>query len=388
MSVKTSDVLIVGGGVIGLSLAYELAGQGVGVRLLEQGQCGREASWAGAGILPPGNFEAAATPESQLRSLSCQRWPSLTQRLREETGIDNGFVTCGGLEVRGPLTEDSCPPEDAHPGETGSLRDEADQWQREGVAVSLLTAEQLREKEPALSETITAGYHLPQLAQVRNPRHLKALLAACAARGVELCSGEAVETLQRAGNRITAVQTATGTFSAGRVCLCGGAWSARLLRPFLPELPLVPVRGQIVLLAVPRPLFRHVIQAGPRYLVPRPDGRVLIGSTEEWVGFDKRNTAAAVAELLAFGTRLIPRLAGATLERTWAGLRPRTADGLPCLGRVGEVENLYVAAGHFRAGLQMSPGTAVVMSEQILGRETSIDLSPFAPDRFPGSNTR
>ena len=141
--------------------------------------------------------------------------------------------------------------------------------------------------------------------------------------------------------------------------------------------------GQIVLLAVETPPFRHVIEVGRRYLVPRPDGRVLIGSTEEWAGFNKCNTAGAVAELLRFAVEVVPALAAARYERAWAGLRPRSLDGLPYLGRVPDTENLFVATGHFRSGLQMSPATAVLMRQLILAQEVLIPLDAFSPGRRP-----
>jgi glycine oxidase len=151
------------------------------------------------------------------------------------------------------------------------------------------------------------------------------------------------------------------------------------------DTPLEPVRGQIVLLnAQPLP-FRHVIQSGPRYLVPRPDGRILIGSTEEHVGFDKRNTAAAVAELIDFAVSLVPSLSEATYERSWAGLRPCTPDGLPYLGQVPETRNLFVATGHFRAGLQLSPATAVLMRQVLLDQPTTISLNGLACNRLRGA---
>jgi glycine oxidase len=175
------------------------------------------------------------------------------------------------------------------------------------------------------------------------------------------------------------------TYTAGRFCIASGAWSRPLLMQAGCESPLEPVRGQIVLLnAQPLP-FGQIIQSGPRYLVPRPDGRILIGSTEEHVGFDKRNTAAAVAELIDFAVSLVPALAEATYERSWAGLRPCTPDGLPYLGQVPETRNLFVAAGHFRAGLQMSPATAVLMREVLLEQPTTISLDGLACDRLRSS---
>jgi glycine oxidase len=365
---QTADVLIVGGGVIGLSLAWELAGRGTNVRLLEQGQFGREASWAGAGILPPGNLDAAVAPEDRLRAFSHQLWPQWSQSLREETGIDNGYVACGGIGV-GHI-----------PGISENPRDVAGEiafWQSERVPVETLSPDDLRRLEPAVSSEVRAAYRLPRLAQVRNPRHLKALLAGCERRGVDLRCGERVCDLTVANGRIAGVETAAQRYAARSVCVCGGPWSGELLRRCGVAVEIVPVRGQIALLALKAPVFRHVVECGPRYLVPRPDGRVLIGSTQEHAGFDKRNTAGAIEELLRFGTRVVPALADATLERTWAGLRPGTPSGVPYLGAVPGVQGLFVAAGHFRAGLQMSPGTAVFMADTILGRQPAISLDGF-----------
>ena len=188
--------------------------------------------------------------------------------------------------------------------------------------------------------------------------------------------GERVTDLLQTNGRITAVRTPSGNHSAAAVCVAGGAWSGELLRRIGVQTEIVPVRGQIVLLATKSPPFRHVIECGPRDPV-RPDGRVLIGSTQERVGFDKRNTAAGVSGLIDFGIRLVPALADAAVERSWAGLRPGCPSGLPFLGPVPGIEGLFVAAGHFRAGLQMSPGTAVVMAEMISGQQPRIPLEAF-----------
>jgi len=369
-----SDILIVGGGVIGLSLAYELAGQGGSVCVLEQGGFGREASWAGAGILPPGNLKHARSPDDQLRGVSHKLWPELSASLREETGIDTGYCISGGIEIRLHTSPQQ-------------LRPEIEHFESLGIAVEELTPAQAQELEPAVTSQVGVAYRLPELGQVRNPRHLKALVAGCRARGVDLQAGQHVRRVCVENDSAVGVETTDGVVSAGAVCIAGGAWSGPLLDPFCNKPGIVPVRGQIVLLSLSGPVFRHVLQSESCYLVPRPDGRVLIGSTEEWVGFDKRNTAGAVSGLIDFGTRLVPALAGAALERTWAGLRPGSPDGLPYLGRVPNVNNVYVAAGHFRSGLQMSPGTARVMSEVMLGRTPSIDLDAFAITRHHGHST-
>lgn len=354
-SASAPDVIVIGGGVIGLSIAWELAGQGMSVRVLEQGQFCQEASWAGAGILPPGNPEWARTPEARLRAASHVLWTDWAAQLHAETGIDNGYTRCGGLEVRSD-------------GLASGLDAEVAAWRAEGVIVETPDTRELRDRFPALHPQMANGYVLPELGQVRNPRHLKALLSGCAARGVDLRAGSPVIGFDRTGDRILAARTNGEEHRAGEFVVAGGAWSRELLLHAGHDLDIEPIRGQIVLLET-RPLpFRHVIQVGPRYLVPRADGRILIGSTEEHAGFDKRNTAEAVAGLIDFARGLVPVLGEARLERCWSGLRPHLPGDLPYIGRLTGTTNLSVAAGHFRAGLQLSPITAVTVSNAILGR--------------------
>jgi len=252
------DVIVIGGGVIGLSVAYELAEQGAGVQILDQGPLGREASWAGAGMLPPGNLAYSLSPEQRLRSLSSSLWSSLSENLKSATGIDNGYLQSGGLELR-------------LEGTPGQLETEQTAWQNEGVFPAETSVADLRKLEPAISPKIVAGYRLPELAQVRNPRHLKALIAACAQRGVEFSPGTPAWGVDRHAEKIVGVKTPAGTFRAGPFCLCAGAWSARLAESVNFSVPIRPVRGQIVLLKTGSLPFRHVLMSGPRYLVPRPE---------------------------------------------------------------------------------------------------------------------
>jgi glycine oxidase len=362
------DVLIIGGGVIGLSLAYELSVAGAACTVIDQGALGQESSWAGAGILPPGRLEHAQTPEARLRAASHNLWPGLSAQLREETGIDNGFRRCGGIELR-------------LDGAPDALDEEMRAWQCEGVEVRPVPGPAARTCERGLSARTQAAYHLPEMGQVRNPRHIKALIAACSQRGVQLRPGTPAFGFRREGNRIIAVETSAGPLAAGRYVVSGGAWSGRLLETAGVRVPVRPMRGQIVLLALEPCPIRQVVNVGPRYLVPRGDGRVLVGSTEEVAGFDKRTTAVGVGGLIEFGVQVVPALADATVERSWAGLRPQSADGLPYLGRAPAADNLYVAAGHFRAGLQLSPITATVMTQLLLEKPTTIPVGPYAVDR-------
>jgi glycine oxidase len=364
---ESPDILVLGGGVIGLTTAYFLAREGAGVKVLERGDFGREASWAGAGILPAVALAGARTPFEFLRARSAALFPDLSRELREVTGIDNGYVRCGGFEF---LDVSS-----------GGHRHHPSEWRSAGMPCETLDEAAYRKLEARIAPGLGRINHLPDLAQLRNPRHLHALSAACQLRGVQLERGVIAQGLSTNGKRIDAVKTSAGDIQADQFLVATGAWTDLLLAAALPPLGIHPVRGQIVLLNTGTPMFRHVLVWGSRYLVPRPDGRVLIGSTEEKVGFDKRSTAVAVSELLAFAYHVVPDLAHVQVERCWAGLRPGSPDDMPFLGRVPGFDNLFIAAGHFRSGIQLSPATALVMKECLLGQPPSIPLDDFRVDR-------
>jgi glycine oxidase len=361
-----ADVLILGGGVIGLTAAYFLAREGIPVRVVDRGDFGEEASWAGAGILAPGNPAQARTPAGKLHAHSVALYPSLSAELRERTGVDNGYLRCGGLEFA-----------------SGHDESAPNEWRSEGITFEKLSEPELRRLEPALATGLGFAYHLPDMAQVRNPRHLKALLAACRSYGVRLERCCQVHALELQGKHVKAVSRDQGQLSAGRYLLTAGAWTDRLLQPTGVQAGIRPVRGQIALLNAGAAIFRRVLLWGSRYLVPRADGRILIGSTEEDAGFAKDTTAGAIADLLALGCKLVPALADTPLERCWAGLRPGSPDGLPFLGAVPGFDNLFIAAGHFRSGIQLSPGTALVMKELLLGQPLTVPLDAFRLDRLP-----
>jgi glycine oxidase len=359
------DVLILGGGVIGLTTAYYLARAGASVALAERGELGRQASWAGAGILPPGGPGLAHTPFERLRAYSVGLYPDLSRWLREETGLDNGYLVCGGIEV----------PE---PGDARPLPTE--EWGAEGATFQVLGRADLARLAPDLAPCERAVY-FPGMAQVRNPRHMAALAKGCIARGTHILTHLEARALVRRGSRIEAVETDKGRLSAGQVLVAAGAWADELLASVGWRPGVRPVRGQIALLNTGVEGTRPLLLQGKRYLVPRPDGRVLVGSTEEDAGFDARPTAGGIEGLLALASRLVPKLADAPLERCWAGLRPGSPDGLPYLGRVPGLDNLFVSAGHFRAGLQLSPASGLCMAELLLGRPTSVPLEAFRLDR-------
>ena len=232
-------------------------------------------------------------------------------------------------------------------------------------------------REAQSGGSIVAATYVPDEAQLRNPRHLQALAAACRMRGVTIEESVEVHDFAIDHGRATAVETTAGIRGGGSFCITTGAWTSALAAKLGLELAVIPIRGQMVLFSGPRPTLAHIVNVGRRYLVPRTDGRVLAGSTEEDAGFDRATTESGIRGLLEFAWSLIPEWRGATVEQTWAGLRPGTPDGLPYLDRLPDCENVFIAAGHYRGGIYLSPGTARVMSELIRGERPSIDLSRF-----------
>jgi len=362
------DCVIIGGGVIGLSIAYELSRNGQRVAILERGQVGKEASWAGAGILPPGAGRAEDHPLEQLAGLSSSLHARWAATLKESTGIDNGYRPCGGIYIA------------RDEAMAAALAEHAESCAARGIEVVQLKESALQQIEPSL-EGIVSAVLLPGEAQLRNPWHLEALQAACTQQGVEFFTETPVEDFTIEGERIVAAQTPAGAFFAGKFCITSGAWSSAVAQRLGLDVNVKPVRGQMVLLRTGQPVLSHVVNEGPRYLVPRSDGRLLAGSTEEDAGFDRRTTARGVAGLIDLATSLVPGLADAEIERTWAGLRPATEDGLPYLGAMPRTSNGFIAAGHFRSGLTLSTGTALVMAQLICDEEPDIELGVFSPSR-------
>ena len=366
-------ILIVGGGAIGLSLAYELVQHGQRVCVVDRAEVGRQTSWAGAGILPPA-FEHTIDALEDLRKLSHGLHPDWAAKLKAETGIDTGYRRCGGIYIARGV------------GEAASLKATMRQWSEDGVRIELLDRPCLQQFEPSLSPDSTSSdgwvsYFLPDEAQVRNPRHLAALSMACRQRGVELLENTPIHGFDTRRERISALRTSSATLEADRFCITGGPWTGRLLKSLGIGLEMHPWRGQMVLLYQPDQLINHIINEGPRYIVPRDDGHLLIGSTMEEVGFDERTTPEAIDGLVRFAHDLIPCLRDIPVKQSWAGLRPGTGDGYPFIGLIPGFQNAWVGAGHMRSGIHLSTGTAVCLRKLILGQTPSIDLTAFRLDR-------
>ena len=353
----SADVVIVGGGVIGLTIARALALRGVrDVCLVERGNLGTEASWAAAGMLLP---QVEADSQDVFFELACKSrdlYPAFAAALREETGIDVELDTTGTLYLA--LTE--------HDHEEIEKRYE---WQtRAGLAVERLSAAEARELEPCISESTLGALRFPKDIQVENRRLLSALANSVKKLGVTIATQTSVAAVLLEGNRVHGVQTARGTISSATVVIAAGSWSS-FIEPRPPIPTIEPVRGQMVCLEAKPQLTRHVIYSPRGYLVPRQDGRLLAGSTSEHAGFAKCVTAGGIASVLRNALEISPAIADLPLADTWAGLRPHAPDGLPVLGPCGEIDGLFCATGHYRNGILLAPLTGELISEAIVSSQ-------------------
>lgn len=358
-----SDIVIIGGGVIGLTCAYEIASLGATVTVVDRQQVGREASWAGAGMLPPGQCSGPSAVRN-LAKQSTERWPQLSAELLSQIGLDNGFRKCGALQISLDNRE--------------TISAEVKAWAGAEVEAELLDSSGLKQFEPVISDRLAIGYRLPTMSQVRNPHHLQALKQACLSLNVKIIEGVDIREISLAENRIQSVTDGTTTIHADRFVLASGAWSEQLAGLINIELKIEPIRGQIVLMKLPQPTFTHIIEDGPRYLVPREDGHVLIGSTEERAGFVKENTEQGVQGLIDFAASVVPSLTNASIVKTWSGLRPKAKRGYPYIGQHDKIENLIIAAGHFRDGLSQSPATAQLVCDYLFDRPKPVDANSLA----------
>jgi glycine oxidase len=351
--VKNWDVIIIGAGIIGLSLARELRKRAT-VLVIDRGMPGREASHAAAGML-------AATPGEvpglllELASASLQLYPEFVHELQDESGIDVDFRDAGTMLFSDSLASSS----------------------------SVISSQRMLELEPNIEAQGRRNAAMLSEASV-DPRALvSAVLQACKHRGVDTSFGNAVESLKIEHGRVVGVRTAKTEFSAPIVVNSAGAWAGQISPG---SLPTRPVKGQMLSVAMPtRDLIRHVIRTPDVYLVPRTDGRLLIGATLEDAGYDKRVDADTIHRLHRAALALVPALNGARILEDWAGLRPGTPDSLPILGAM-PIPGYFVATGHYRDGILLTPVTARAMAQVICAEKCAYDLSAFSPDRFPADS--
>jgi len=363
-------IVVIGGGIIGCLTACFLRQRGADVVVLERGQAGSEASWAGAGILCPIHPWLYPDSFTHLIDASLAMYDDFQQRIEAATGMSIEREKSGLLI---PFFDD----------------DQRDHWQaavqwskRFDWPLEKLDAAQSLNYEAALSKQVTKSLLWPDVAQLRNPRLLKAVRVWMQQLGVELQENTTVTGLLEKAGRVCGVQCAGGqTIDAEQVLLAGGSWSGELAKQWGFALPVKPVKGQIVLLKGAKGLLKSIVKHDDAYFVPRVDGRVLVGASMEFVGFERGNTPDVIEDLLAAMRKIVPALSDAEIEHQWMGFRPGSPDGLPYLGAVDALQGLWVASGHYRNGVALAPITAQVMSQQMLGEGVDVDLSDFAVER-------
>ena len=379
---KTYDLAVLGGGVVGLSIAIQCAKQGWRVCVIERHEVGKESSWAGAGILPAGASVPIDDPIESLRQLSDRLHEEWSEWLREFTQIDTEYRRSGGMYLARTAAE------------RATLRGNCLWWQELGIGFDRLTHNEVTERYPLIAPCASSSaafdfYWVPRDAKVRNPRHLKALKIACQKLGVQILERTEVSNIVTGATSIERLELNLLDRSANRIsfseadryCITTGAWTTPLLESIGIGVGVYPVRGQMQLYRLEQPPFPFVLNEGHRYIVPRDDGRVLVGSCEEEVGFNKGTTQPMMEQLTEWALSICPGLRAASLELQWSGLRPGSFDAFPYLGTLYPYTNGYIAAGHFRHGLHWSTATAVLMQQHMIGIKPQIDLEPFRVQR-------
>lgn len=368
MTANAPDIAIIGGGVVGCALAYDLARQGAAVSLYESGKLATEASWASAGIIsaPAPRYGA----NTELAIISFQRYTGLIAEIEELSGVSTGWNPTGQML----------------PGDSDSAADleTIRQWHAErGIASELLDKQGLREREPGLSAAFDRGLYVPGGSSVLLDRVTVALARSATHHGATIHEHTPVLGIETERGKASGVHTIHGTQPAGAVVIAAGAWSSVLGESIDHDIPTMPVRGQMVAISDAPVPINAVIAAEGIYLVPRADGTVAVGATEEAdAGFDKSVTPAGLRWLTDRIEKIAPTLVDGRIHATWAGLRPGSRDGLPIIGRVPHLQNVWVATGHFRSGALLAPATSQLLAASMLSGQVDERLSAFDPARF------
>ncbi|MDG0790418.1 glycine oxidase ThiO [Cohnella ginsengisoli] len=369
-------LLVLGGGIVGLSCAYEALKQGWRAIVVDRGEIGGQASGAAAGMLAP-FYENGDGPDAFFRLCmdSFARYPAWTAEIEDVAGARAGFVRSGSLHVayreadRLPLF--------------GRLA-----WQaRHSAGLEWLDEAALSRIEPSLPPGLAGALYCPEEAHVQAPLLVKVLAGACERLGARLLplAGELTDIGQGAAGGLSARFEAHGTIGADALCCCLGAWSGLLADWLRLRIPVHPIRGQICAYDPAPVSLRHIVFGPQAYWVGKPDGSLVCGASEDEAGFDRTVTAGGIGRLVRAGGRMFPVLAGAAPARSWAGLRPATLDGWPLIGPAPGRSGVFVAAGHYRNGILLSPATSAAFGRWLAagggagGDEAS---EAFRPDRF------
>jgi len=365
---KTYDAVIAGGGIIGASVALELASAGLKVAVFDIQKPGREASWASAGMISPSLESPAMTSLLPLSLASALLYPEFIGLVEELSGQSVGYRKDGALDI--VFTEK----------EAAGIREILSQHRAAGLQAEALTREQVRELEPELSPEVLAAIHRPDEASLDNRLLTEAALEAGRRKGVETFSGNGAKALWFEGRTCAGLQLETGRVVARWTVVAAGCFSARI-EGAAPYAPVIPAKGQMLALRCDAVRLQRDLWLEHNYLVPRNDGRIIAGATVEYEGFDRKVTAGGMKKILTAAISLVPALEKARVEETWTGLRPDSPDHLPILGPTDR-DGLLIATGHFRSGILLTPITARLIREWVTSQKVSVDWAPFSPMRF------
>ncbi|MCG6937276.1 MAG: glycine oxidase ThiO [Gammaproteobacteria bacterium] len=354
------DCIIVGGGAIGLLTARQLFLEGVDVLLLEKGPLGGESSWAGGGIISPLYPWFYDDAVNVLAERSKAIYPELTKTLLDETGVDSELLDSGLFTV----TENY-----------QHIVEWAQKWSIKASYVADI--DRIHVIEKAAGDTVDKGIWMPDIKQIRNPKFVQALKKSFEKQSIPYLENCAVEEIIANNNKVSAVRTGQQTFTADKVVIASGAWSAQF-NVTRSSVDVIPVKGQMVMYKGEPGQVKRIILSGGHYVIPRKDGRILAGSTLEKIGFDKTVSSAAFDELHQAAVQLVPLIEDLPVERQWAGLRPGTEKGIPYICQHDDIEGLYIHAGHFRNGIVLGAASAELMIDIILGRQPWCDVRPYS----------
>lgn len=372
---ETTDVVIIGGGVTGSSIAYHLRKAGAEVTVLERAEIAAEASGTAAGLLAPMGGMEGTDAFSALLLASWSLYPELIPALEEISGEQAEYYLPGSLHTVSAADD------------SAYLREQMATWESLGFPVTWLTGDEARQQEPLLGPNVQAAVYGPKDGSIK-PAGMTRVYAGAARRlGARYYEHTEVTGIRCSGSRVTGVRTAQGeTIACGHLVLAAGPWSARCGEWLNLSIPVSPVRGQILSLAQPETPLKHILFGEDVYLVPKLDGVIYVGATVESVGFDKRVTAGGIAGLLTSAIRLAPALADAPIVRTWAGLRPWSPDSHPILGAAPGWQNVTLATGHSATGFELSAITGKAIAELITTGQTPEIIRPFGIERFAASS--
>ena len=370
---QTTDVVIIGGGVIGCSIAYQLSKMGVQVSVIEREEVAAEASSAAAGLLAPDEVLTGPKVVADLFLASWSMTAEIIAEIEAASGVQVEYFQTGALHVLTNADDQS------------SLRKYAEIWQTQGSDVKWLTRDQVYQYEPLLHHTFDAALYVPEATSIRPRLMTRAYAEAARKSGADFYEHTEVTGFQQNSGKVIGIQTTQGqAISCNRVVIATGAWSAHIGSWLGLTIPVFPARGQILSLRQPAIPLKYTIIGNEIYMVPKIDNTIYVGATVEQVGFDKSNTAGGIGWLLSSAIQLVPELEHTAIADIWSGLRPWSQDSYPILGKVPSWENVILATGHGPGGFELSAITGKTIAELITSGQTPALIQPFGLERFMG----